>query len=146
MYNIPSIGYQYYALDLTLHDLQVTHGYILGYVPVAGRIASTTSSAAMSDLKTTNIANSGSAVTVSKRHMLRAITSTGSKIKIPYKFTVPGSAVIDFNITNTRLPYYNFASKTVEVVEGINMAIPNLPIYAKTGASITFQLLPHTGK
>lgn len=148
-HNILSTGYNYIPIDATADYIQVENGYILGYKPTGGRLNAVSANAIETDIKSTDVTNAGNAGPLSsplKRHLLRAITSGGSDAYIPVKFTTSGIKDISITVSNKRISGSESNTTQINVMEGVDMAITNIPQYIEKGLATTFQLLPHTGK
>ncbi|VDI39976.1 Hypothetical predicted protein, partial [Mytilus galloprovincialis] len=147
-HNILSTGYNYIPIDATADYIQVENGYILGYKPTGGRLNAVSANAIETDIKSTDVTNAGNAGPLSsplKRHLLRAITSGGSDAYIPVKFTTSGIKDISITVSNKRISGSESNTTQINVMEGVDMAITNIPQYIEKGLATTFQLLPHTG-
>ncbi|XP_071129607.1 polycystin family receptor for egg jelly-like isoform X3 [Mytilus edulis] len=147
-HNILATGYNYVPIDATADYIQVENGYILGYKPTTGRLNAVSANAIETDIKSTDVTNAGSAGPLSsplKRHLLRAITSGGSDAYIPVIFTTSGIKDISITVSNKRISGSESNTTQINVMEGVDMAIINIPQYIEKGLATTFQLLPHTG-
>ena len=146
-HSIPTTGYIYIPVDVRTDYIDVDSGYILGYRPTTGRIMSIASSTSDTDIKTTDVTDKTlkTALTSSKRHLLRAITSGGSDAYIPVKFTTAGLKDISVTVSNKRITASATNTTQINVIEGVDRAIIDVPQYLEKGLSTTFKLLPHTG-
>ena len=144
---IITTGHTYIPIDVSTDYIEVDHGYILGYKPVVGKLHAVPSTASDTDLQTTNAATKGSATALSqyKRHLLRVVTSVASAVYIPVKLTSPGVKDISITVANLRITGSESNATQISVIEGIDMAIINVPQYIEKDLPITFQLLDHTG-
>jgi hypothetical protein len=139
----------YLALDLTANDVKVQPGDIIAYRSTGGGILkSFASSAQDSDVKTINFNSAASAVALSspKRHLLRAVVSQGSEVKVPFTFTTVGTKTVGISLNNSNLAVSVSSSKTITVIEGVDACVPNIVQYAEVGSAIQCQVLPHTGE
>lgn len=142
-------SYDYFALDLTTNDINVQPGDILAYKKTGGGILkSFASNTSESDLKTTDFSITTNAVNLgsSKRHLLRAVVSAGSIVKLPFLFTTFGTKTVDITLKNTALAVSVPLSETINVIEGIDMCALDVVEYAETGSVLQIQVLQHTGK
>ncbi|CAC5393551.1 unnamed protein product [Mytilus coruscus] len=146
-HNIASTGYNYIPIDATADYIQVENGYILGYKATVGRLNAVSANTSETDIKSTDvtIASNASPLSSLKRHLLRAITSGGSDAYIPVKFTTSGVKDISITVSNKRITGSESNTTQINVMEGVDMAITNIPQYIEKGLATTFQLLPHTG-
>ncbi|KAK3089119.1 hypothetical protein FSP39_001015, partial [Pinctada imbricata] len=140
-----SAGYGYFELDLTQYDIAVSPGYIIGYQTAGGKLSAITTANDISDLSTNDIAATGAATLLNKRHMLRAVSSAGSAAIIPYTFSTTGVKTVSVTITNTVTSDSQTVTDTISVIEGIDKAVIDIPTYIEKGVDVSFQLEPHTG-
>lgn len=139
----------YLALDLTANDIKVQPGDIIAYKSTGGGILkSFACSSQDSDLKSSNFNSAASAVVLSspKRHLLKAVVSQGSEVKLPFTFTAFGSTTIGITLNNAHLAASVSFSEVINVIEGIDTCVPDIVQYAETGSTVQFQVLSHTGK
>lgn len=142
--------YDYFALDLTTNDINVQQGDILAYksIGVGGILKSFASNTSESDLKTTDFSTTTNAVNLgsSKRHLLRAVVSAGSIVKLPFLFTTFGTKTVDITLNSVALAVSVPLSETINVIEGIDRCALDVVEYAETGSVLQLQVLQHTGK
>ena len=132
---------------MTQYDVSVGPGYIIGYQRVAGKLKAIGTTATLSDLSTTDISNTGATASLAtnQRHLLRAVSSTGSSAILPYTFTTTGVKSISVTLTNTKTLSSQSVSDTVSVIEGIDKAEIDISVYLEKGVDAVFKLKPHTG-
>lgn len=141
-------SYDYLALDLTANDIKVQPGDILAYKSTVGRLKSFASNVTESDLRTADFSLSSNAVSFGapKRHLLRAVVSAGSVVRMPFTFTTFGTKTVQVDLNNTALAASVTLSDAINVIEGIDQCALDIVEYAETGSTVQIQVLPHTGK
>ena len=152
---VTSLGYNVYRLPLSI---PVKQGDIIGWI---GRDGAALSSRPIkpgefghinfTDFSTSVAIGSAMDKTFLKGrtnsvHLARAIVNKPTTYVFCHTYQTTGTVEVSVNVSNDLLSRWNVSKTFIEVSEGINATILTHPEYAATGETVTFTVLPHTGR
>lgn len=153
---ISQTGFQYFSIDLSIHDINVSPGHIIGFQESAGQatIATGTCDPKLIDFRligSTPVVDAilttfGSIDGADKTHLLKAIVSSGTTASLNYNFATTDSVVVGVKVVSDRLGDVAENSTTIHILEGINYAILDVPLYVVTSVNVDFTTKEHTGE